>query len=54
MSSMAAGISLTDDDGVVLEVREVIAYLLPKVDKDKWRRVVADRMVAQRYGLTAG
>lgn len=50
-SSMAAGISLTDDDGVVLEVRDVIAYLLPKVDRDRWRRVVSDPMVAQRYGL---
>jgi hypothetical protein len=52
MSSMAAGLSLTDDDGVVLEVRDVISYLLPKVDRAKWRRVVADRMVAQRYGVS--
>ncbi len=52
MSSMAAGISLTDDDGVVLEVRDVISYLLPKVDREKWRRVVADRMVAQWYGAS--
>ena len=52
MSSMAAGISLTGDDGVVLEVRDMISYLLTKVDRDTWRRVVADWMVAQRYGVT--
>ncbi len=33
-SSMAAGISLTDDDGVLHEVRDVISYLLPKVDRE--------------------
>ncbi len=49
MSWMAAGISLTDDGGVVPEVRDVIAYLLPEVDRDKWRRVVGERIVAQRY-----
>ncbi len=46
---MAAAISLTD--GVVLDVRDVIAYVLLKVDRDKWRWVVADRLVAQRYGM---
>lgn len=44
----------TDGDGVVLEVRGMISYLLPKVDRNKWRRVVAERMVAQRYGVAAG
>ena len=53
MSSAATALSLADD-GVVLEVRDVIAYLLPKVVRDRWRRVVADRMVAQRYGVTVG
>jgi len=39
MSSMAAGISLTGDDGVVLDVRDVISYLLTRVDRGKWRRM---------------
>ena len=47
-------LSLMADDGVVLDVWDVITYLLAKVDRDKWRRVVAERMVGQRYGMTAG